>query len=158
MKLYEINEEIEKLLDMQWEENLSDEDIKDTLDSLLMDKHDKCVNVALAIKNYKKDIEKFKEEEERLNARRRSMTKKMDWLKNYLTSFLNGEKIDDDPRVQVYYGSSEELIVDNPSALPSAFLIPQDVKIDKARIKKAIKDGQNIEGVHIEKKEHIVVR
>lgn len=154
MKLYEIDKQIDHLLDMQWQNDLPDEDIKDTLDSLLMDKYDKCVNVALAIKNLKKDIDIFAEEEKRLNSRRKSMEKKLTWLKNYLSSSLQGEKIDD-ARVMVYYGSSEELIVDKA---PPEFLIPQEPKVDKVAIKKALKEGQEIEGVRLEKKEHIVVK
>lgn len=158
MRLYEIDESIQKLLDMQYENNLTDEEIQDTLNALLMDKHDKCVNVALAIKNLKKDIDKFKEEEDRLSKRRKSMDNQLSWLKEYLACSLNGEKLQDDPRVSVHWSKSKQVIIDDPSALPSAYLIPQDDKIDKVGIKEAIEKGANIEGAHIAEKEFVVVK
>ena len=62
MKLYEIDQRIDNILFMQDEEGWSDDDIRDTLESLMMDKYEKCVSVALAIKNMEKDIEAFKKE------------------------------------------------------------------------------------------------
>lgn len=157
MKLYEIDEQIDRLLDMQWQNDLSDEEIEDTLNSLLMDKYDKCVNVSLFIKNLEKDITAFTEEEKKLNARRKSMEKKVDWLKNYLSSSLQGEKIDD-PRVRVSYGRSRCVVIDNEAALPSRFLVPQEPKIDKTAIREAIKSGETVEGAHIEESEHIIIK
>lgn len=156
MKLYEIDEQIDRLLEMQWDNGLSDEDIQDTLNSLLMDKYDKCVNVSLAIKNLKKSIEVFEAEEKRLNARRKSMEKKVEWLKGYLASSLQGEQIDD-PRVRVYYGTSNELVIDTEN-IPEEYVIHQEPKIDKARMKADVKNGREIDGVHIEEKKYIVVK
>lgn len=158
MKLYEIDNQIQHLLDMQWEQDLSDEDIKDTLEHLLMDKHDKCVNIALALKNLKKDIEAFKAEEERLNKKRRSMEKQTEWLKNYLAFSLNGEKIEDDPRVSVRYGTSKELIIDSPSFVPEQYLIKQEPKVDKKGLKEAIQNGETYQGIRIQENKYLVVK
>lgn len=159
MKLYEIDMEIDRLIGMSSDEDISYEDIKDTLDALVMDKYDKCVNVALKIKELLSDAERFKNEEEKINRRRRQIERKSEWLKNYLAVSLRGEKIDNDPRVKVGYRHSTAVKIDDASLLPNEFIVvrPVELRPDKDAIKKALLSGEDVQGAHLEEKCHIQV-
>ncbi len=152
MTLYEIDNRISDVLRMKEEQRLSDDDIRDTLEALIMDKHDKCVNVALCIKNLMQDIEAFKKEENRLEARRESMERHVKWLKQYLTVSLNGATIEDDPRVRVTYRPSESVEIDNSDLIPDEFMQMPVLKPkpSKADIKEALQSGLDVPGVHLE--------
>ena len=148
MKLYEIDQRIDNILFMQDEEGWSDDDIRDTLESLMMDKYEKCVSVALAIKNMEKDIEAFKKEEEILRRRKNALDKKVSWLKEYLSGSLAREEIKNDPRVRVSYRSSEKVVIDDIEMVPEKFLHYKPLKPEVAKqdIKEAIKSGEDVPG------------
>ena len=159
MKLYEIDMEIERLLAMAEDEDISYEEINDTLDALNMDKHDKCVNVALKIKELICDAERFKKEEENIRRRRNSIERNRDWLKKYLKSSLHGEKIENDPRVRVSYHHSYAVEIDDENVLPNEYMVvrPVEIRPDKDAIKRALNSGCEVRGAHLESRCHIQI-
>ena len=87
MNLYQINEEIVKLIDFETGE------ITDfaALDALIMQKNEKIENVALYIKNLDSDMEALKREIENLTERMNQKKKRKESLSQYLTDFMAAE-------------------------------------------------------------------
>lgn len=92
MTLYEIDKNIEALV------NTVDPDTgeitvdNEALDALLMERDAKIENIACYIKNLVAESKAIKEEETALSARRKTTEKKAERLKDYLTYALQGEK------------------------------------------------------------------
>lgn len=92
MTLYEIDKNIEALVntvDPDTGEIIVDNDM---LDALLMERDAKIENIACYIKNLVAESKAIKEEETALSARRKTTEKKAERLKDYLTYALQGEK------------------------------------------------------------------
>lgn len=92
MTLYEIDKNIEALVntvDPDTGEIIVD---NEALDALLMERAAKIENIACYIKNLAAEAKAIKEEEMALSARRKTTEKKAERLKDYLTYALQGEK------------------------------------------------------------------
>ena len=92
MTLYEIDKNIEALVntvDPDTGEIIVD---NEALDALLMERDAKIENIACYIKNLVVESKAIKDEEMALSARRKTTEKKAERLKDYLTYALQGEK------------------------------------------------------------------
>ena len=161
MKLYEINRVIEEVINRGYaidEETgellFSSED----LEQLQIDRSDKIEGIALTIKNYLALADDIKAEEQNLKARREATTKKAQWLENYLTEMLNGEKFET-AKAQISFRKSVKVIVDEGVQLPEEY-IKTTVKTEpnKTAIKNAIKDGAEIIGCRLEESQNIQIK
>lgn len=156
MRLYEINEAIRDLLDFETGE------IKDAeaWDKLQMDRQEKLSNIALLYLNTKADYEAFGKQEKRFKAKKESAEKTMNWCKEVLTRELEGAKMrDNDGRFNIYYQPSESVEYTDEKAIPKKW-IKTEIKatIDKAGIKKALQDGEKINGAILVTKQNIQIR
>ena len=96
MKLYELNNEIEQLIDESVDHETGEiKDVGEALEKLQMDKLDKVSNVVLAIKNEDAFINSIDAEIETLTEKKRIIQSKTKWLMQYLQRNLTpGEKIE----------------------------------------------------------------
>ena len=128
----------------------------DELDKIELERETKIENVALWIKNLNSDIEAYKREKESFAEKERVAKNKLESLKGYLAYALHGDKFKTD-RVNISYRKSETVQLadnfDNPK-----YLIPQEPKIDKMAIKKALKDGEEVKGAMLIEKQNIQVK
>ena len=92
MTLYEIDKNIEALVNAVDPETGEITVDNDALDALLMERDAKLENIACYIKNLVAEAKAIKEEETALSARRKTTEKKAERLKDYLTYALQGEK------------------------------------------------------------------
>ena len=105
MKLYEINGELEKLIDSETGEIANIE----AFEQLSMERETKLENIALWIKNLDSDATAIKAEEKALAARRQTMENRADGLKDYLALMMgDGEKLET-PRVKLSWRKSESV-------------------------------------------------
>jgi len=162
MKLYELVGEQRKLYELLSDRSYIDEDgvISPELLELLhkgknkIDK--KAVRVAIVIKQLLSDAEAIKAEKERLAERQSRAQKNAEHLKNYLADNLIAAGYADkkiaDAKVELKFTKSERVEVDEV-ALPSDYFreIPAKFEPDKARIKEAIKRGDDISGAQLVK-------
>lgn len=111
MKLYEIDQAIEALVDPETGEILD----FDAFEKLQMDRDQKIENMALKLKNLTAEAKMVKEEEERLSKRRKSLENDAARLKDYLSRILDGEKFKT-ARCSVSYRGSKSLQVVDSSA------------------------------------------
>lgn len=153
MKLFEINEELENLIDYETGEVLDIE----AFENLKMERQDKLQNIALLYKNCKSDIAQLKEQEKEFADRRKRCEKTMEWAKATLERELNGEKLEDEKkRFTTYYHPSESAKT-NMDILDDKWK-KVEVKPMTAEIKKALKNGEVIDGAWLETKQSLVIK
>lgn len=153
MKLFEINEEIESLIDFSTGEITDIE----AFENLKMERQDKLQNIALLYKNCKSDFKQLDELVKEYTARRNSCKKTMEWAKATLETELKGEKLTDEKkRFTTYYYPSESAKT-NMDVLPDKWK-KVEIKPMTAEIKEALKNGEVIEGAWLETKQSLVIK
>lgn len=156
MKLYEITEAYNSLLDADLDEEAIEQSLK-----VIDDEFDvKAENIAKLISSINGDIETLKSEERRLADRRRSYEKKIESLKNYL---FNNLQMVDKKRIQtpLYKISIQKnpakLVVKDEKRVPDEYF--KTVKrLDKAKLKDAVKDGLETDYAEIIQTEGLRIR
>lgn len=161
MRLYDIDQQLERLLELDTERMVDAETgeilTAEEIDQLQMDRAEKIEGCLLVIKNKQAEAEAIDAEIKRLTERKRTLTNKAQWLRDYVSMSLNGEKFST-ARVAVSYRKSESVEVTcDPENLPGLFR-----KItyapDKTNLKKALKDGVEIAGVQLVTKLNLQIK
>lgn len=153
MTLYEINEQILSCVDMETGEILDSE----KLDSLQLEREKKIEGSGLWLKNLKAEVIALKAEEKAFKERRETAEKNIDGLKRWLAYALNGQKFET-PRLKISYKASEVLDIAPDAIVPDEYMRYKEPEINKAELKKAVKDGLEIEGVELIKKNNIQIK
>ena len=151
--LYEINQEILNCVDMETGEIID----MDKLGELQLAFDVKVENIALWIKNLLSDAEAIKAEKNRLAERQKSCENKAKSLKEYLNTYLEGQKFKT-PKVSISYRRSESVEVTDISKLDKEYLKAIEPEVDKTKIKKAMKDGAEIKGVTLVQNQNMQIR
>lgn len=146
---------------MLYSEDIDEQTILDTLESLEGEIEDKADNYAKIIISLKADAKAIKDEETRLSDRRKALENKSETLKKNLegvmretgkTDFktaLHSFKIQKNP---------ESVIIDDESKIPSTYLIEQQPQIDKNAISKLLKSGVKVSYAHLKQGEGLRIR
>ena len=147
MNLYQINEEIEKCIDTETGEILDLE----ALDKLAMERDTKIENLACWYKNLMADAEALKAEKNAFAEREKSAKNKAESIKRYLSLVLQGEKFTTD-KCALSFRESESVEILDPEAFMSDdksenYLKYSEPTINKAELKKALKQGETFKGV-----------
>ena len=162
--LYEIDQEILDCVDEETGEILDTE----KLDALQMEREKKLEGVALWVKDLKAEAAAVKEEADKLTARRQALDNKITALKSWLLIALDGEKLKT-PRCNVYQTHSQRLAVigdekdliawlERNAKDPRDYIRYREPELRKDEIKKALKDGVEIEYAKLEETESIVIK
>ena len=141
----------------------NEEEAKQTLKNLyeaedsLINKVD---NISAYIKNLEGDITKFKNEENRLNEKRKLMENKQKRLKDYLYNIMEMndlEKISTNRfDVRIQNNGQYTMNIEDESYIPERYYIEQEPKLDVKKLKDDItKYGLYIEGVEVYKVNHL---
>jgi len=152
MKLYEINQEIDKCISWETGEIIDPE----KLEQLQMDKHEKLRNIAFVAINATADIAAYKEQEKRFKAKRTAAEKTLAWAKETLSRELAGQKMKE-AEFTVSYRQSEAIEIDEGADIPPEFLAMNPV-IDKMALKVALKEGAVISGCRLVQKQNIQIK
>lgn len=105
----------------------------------------------------KAEIEALKAEKQAFEERIKKATSKSDSLKRYMTSYLNGTKFES-AKVSVSFRKSESLEISEDATIPEAYLKFKDPDVDRIGLKKAIKEGQEFEGISIVENQNIQIK
>ena len=146
--LYEMTSDLVELMEIEIDEEVKNE----IIENIKLQMETKAENIIAVIRNYETRIEGIKAEEKRLMEYRKSEEKKLERLKEYTTycmELLGNKKLDTTlGRISLRKKPATLNIIDE-SLIPSQYKeIIQTVKVDKAQIKKDLKEG-NIEGVEL---------
>lgn len=148
MTIYEIDQAIQYIVDNAIDAEtgeILDEDLTAKLDELKMAREQKCENIACWIKDLTADAKAIREEEKALADRRRTIESKTERLKAYLRYALGGDKLSSS-RCSVSYRKSQQVDVMLLEIVPEEYLRFKDPEPDKAKIKDALKAGENVPG------------
>ena len=162
MKLYEVDQTLERLLPLDGERFVDPETgeilTMEAIDELEMERDKKIAGCCAHYKNLKSDFAQVDELIKKLTAKRDSLKRSMDWMKTYLNTSLKGEKFKDVYH-SIYYSKSTSLEVDENK------LIDMDdayktvtVKANTTAIKEALNGGAVIDGCALVTKSNIVIR
>lgn len=157
MKLYEIENEIKAILDIEPDENGELNIDYDALDNLEMEKAQKIENLIKYYKSVLRSIEAFKAEEKELAARRKALENKSISMKAYLDLIHHGEKAEYGVH-KISYRKSESVQGDVSDLPGDSPYIKITESADKTGIKKAIKSGDVIPGWELVTKMNIQIR
>lgn len=155
-KLYELThalDNFELIVDEETGEILNG----DELDKIEIERNEKIENIALWIKNLNSDAEAYEKEEKAFASKKKTAKNKAEWLKGLLEFNLAGESWKSD-RVTISYRKSESVNVSEGAVVPAEFLVPQEPKVDKVGLKKAIKEGQTFDGITIVEKQNMQIK
>lgn len=152
--LYELSKDYEELQAML-EVAETDEDmqaIQNTLDMLDCSIDEKIENTAMFIHNIKGDIQAFKDEAKRMQAKAKILENMTERLKNNIDHVMKKNQLTEKKvgLFKCYYKASETVEIDNLDALPDEFR-KVTITADKVAIKKAIKAEQEVAGARIKK-------
>jgi len=165
VSLFEISSQYQQAFVTLLDSEFDDETITDTLDGLEFEVIDKGRNVAAFFLNLDVEIEAVKLAEKRISNRRKMLENKQARLKEYLA--MNMAKCgiteikanDSSFTCKLQIGREQAVVIDDQAALPADYMreIPATFAPDKTAIGKAIKEGFDVPGAHIEKRDRLVI-
>lgn len=164
MTLYQLQEDYRALLELAEDPDVDPEVLADTMEGIEGAIEDKAEGYAMVMKELEASELAIKNEVDRLNARRLSISNNIRCMKLSLQQAmeLTGKTkfktqlfsfgIQKNPPSVVM----DEQYLEN---IPAQYLIPQDPKIDKQKIKEDLKAGVDLEGIaHLEQGESLRIR
>jgi hypothetical protein len=153
MKLYEITELIKKSEELEL--------TQDDLELLEIELKEKSDNIIKYVQNLEGNINIIDTEIKRLQQIKQQEKNKLDNLKEYIKYCLNKMNVKkiDSTLGKITIRKSESLEVIDLEKIPGEFVtIKQTFNPDKTAIKKAIKEGKEIEGAKVVIKENITIK
>jgi len=161
MNLYEINRDLNNLILSAVDgDGVIQEGFEADIDELSLAKEEKLLNCAKYIKNEMAFVKMLKDEEATLVTRRKQIEKRIEWMKNYVSSNMEaGEKVKDS-QAQISTIKSQVVEITNETLIPKELCnhIPESWKVDKNAVKSAIKAGNELEGAKLVDKLNLQVK
>jgi hypothetical protein len=141
MKLFEIDEALQECFDAETGEILDITRFED----LQLEREQKLENIACWIKNLEADAEALKAQKMTFAERQKETENKAERLRNYLQYALQNTNFKT-VNVEVKFRKTQKVEVPDVYKLDENFLKYSEPTADKTAIKKAIQDGQAVEG------------
>ena len=148
MKLYELTEQYDGVMNLLYDGETDEQTILDTLESIEGEIEDKADNYAKIIKTMTAEEEAIKSEEDRIHKRRMTLENRAKWLKDTLQAnleFIGKTKFKTELfsfSVSSNGGKQPLVITDNLGEIPGKYLIPQDPVVDKDAVRELLKDKE----------------
>lgn len=160
MKLYEVNQKLEWLIeaccDPETGEFTASPEAEQEIAALEIERTEKAVEIGAYIKGLNAEAVALAEEEAKLRNRRSAVTRRAEWLCDYLAREYQGENIKD-PRCVIGWRKSVVVIICDERVLPEEFW-KTERHVMKSPIKDAIKSGTLVPGAYLEEKQNIQIK
>lgn len=162
--LYVLASEYQSAASKLLESDYDEQTIADTLESLSGDLEVKATNVAMFIRNLESTAVQIKDAEKQMAERRKAIEAKADGIKRYLFDSMKRagiSKIESPYFALTIKKNPPSVVIDDASAIPAKFMVtppPPPPTPDKALIKKAIVDGFDVPGAHLEQGERLEIK
>lgn len=159
-KLYELANNYRNLTELIDREDVEQDLIQNALKECHGDIEEKVDNIIKLVKNTESDIEGYKAEEKRLNARRKALENTVTSLKNYLDSSLMGlglKEVKTKLFTCKFQKSKASVVIQEQELIPKDFIVMEE-KVDKKKLYEALKAGQEIAGVKLKENESLRIR
>lgn len=157
--LYELTSNYKYVLDLA--DELDEQTLKDTLDSIKEPLEEKVDNTAKLIKAMENDAKAFKEEEARIKQRRQTIENNIKRIKERLQCDLESNELDKIEgktfKVSVQNNPVSVNILDE-KMIPKGYFIEQEPKLNKKELLEDMKRGEEIFGAELQKTRSIRIR
>ena len=153
MNLYEINEAMLELEASLENEEITEQTLKDTMESIGGTIYDKTENIIKFIRNLEAEKKALKDEATHMNVRATQAGNKITSLKDYLKGFMQYSemsKIGAGIFKATLVKSPPRLIVNSEDNIPKSYYIEQAPKLNNASLKADVKNGVEIKGVELQ--------
>lgn len=149
MKIYELSEQFQSLVEAVENEEVSAEAVQDTLESIEVELEEKYDNIGRVVKNYEATAKALKEEEARLAKKRKSIESKIKSIKDYANYNLQamGKKSIQGDLFKVRIQKSPTSFIYDEEKIPQDYFIKQPDKLDKKSVQEDYKNGKKIDGI-----------
>lgn len=150
MQLYKISDNYAALMDMSGE--IPQDALQDTLEGIQEDFNDKAIAIRQVLKNM--DTTAIDEEIKRLQAIKKRVTTRKEWLTNYLRENMiecGIQKIDSDLVNITLRKAGKKLEIVSEKEIPANYqtLVPASWTINRAQITKDLKAGIDVPGCEL---------
>jgi hypothetical protein len=159
MKLYDINSEMQSLINQTTEDGEISTETLDAIMNLTLTESEKIEGIVNYIKDLQSDAKAIKEEEETLKARRQAKENKADSLKEFISQYLINTERDrfETSKCVLSFRKSQAV------AIFDELLIPDEYRkvvtsISKADIKDALKNGIAIPGATLQDNKSLQIK
>lgn len=162
--IYELTADIQLLWNLMDEGEIDDETLIDAMQNSQEELSYKLEGYCKFIKNIEAEVKAFKEEEQRLAARRKTRENTIDRAKKAMQMAMEAageKKIPCGVFTVSLQKNPERVILDQLEItnVPAEYLKYKEPEIDKAKIKEDLKAGKNLEGLaHLEQDEGLRIR
>lgn len=162
--LYVLTGEYLKLSHKLMDSELDEQTINDTLEAAAGDIEVKATNVACFVRNLEASAEAIKQAEKQMADRRKSIENKAESIRRYLKENMQRcgiSKIESPYFSLTLKKNPPSVVIDDTAAIPADYMVtppPPPASPDKALIKKAIQDGYEVPGAHLEQGERLEIK
>jgi hypothetical protein len=162
MPLYRLADEYLAIATALADQELPDEVINDTLEGASGDLENKAWNIAALILQFEGEASVIKDAEQRMSSRRKTIERRIDWLREYLLVQLIRTGISEvsSPEFVVKVRDNPpKVILDDEDAIPRAYKHRETVvSIRKDEIRRALLDGKRVGGAHLEREKRLAIK
>lgn len=164
MTLYELTNELQELLALAEDPEMDPQMIQDTLEGLEGEIEVKAEGYGKVIAQMKADALALKGEIDRLSARKKTIEGNVDRITERLKMAMitmQKDKIETPLFKFTIRKNPPKLVVDaDPEGIPAAYWIPQEPKLDSAKLKEDVKNGDKfaLTIAHLEQGESLSIK
>ena len=162
MKLYEIEQAIEDILNQVDEDGMLTDEAMNQLEEIQIEERTKLENIALYIKSEVAESKAIREEEKALADRRRVKENKAERLKKYLSDYLMSKEIKkyETPRAVMTFRKSEQVVITDEADIIKRFpdAVKTKVEISKTEVKNLLKSGEIIDGASLVENQNLQIK
>lgn len=163
MTLYELSDEYLRLLEYVEDSEIDDDVIRDTLEGLTGEIEDKVNGYCGVIAQLNSDANGLEEQICRMTDRKATLDRNIRRLKQSLQDNMEliGKQKIKTPLFSVWVQKNAptlKLDIEDAKQLPAEYLVPQEPKVDKAKIKEELKAGAEFDFAHLEQSKSLRIR
>lgn len=151
-QMAEIEKALEECIDPETGEVLDDkyQELQEKYQALNVAEADKTEGVCLMVKNKEALVNELKAEKKRITDRIGTLTNDIERTKEFIDHFiLKGQKFET-ARVRCQYRKTKSVEVADESMIPAEYMVEKvTVTPDKMAIKKALSEGEIVEGCNL---------
>lgn len=161
MTIYELTAEYAAVLAMASDPEVDPQAITDTLEAISGEIELKAENTAKVLKQLESDAAALKAEAERLTERRKVIENNISSIKErlYCAMKSTGKEKFKTPLFSFSIAKNPvKLVIDNESAIPKKYYVPQPAKLNAAQLRDDLKAGAVRKYAHLEQSERVNIR
>jgi hypothetical protein len=156
--LFEMTEYAKLLYDMLQADEVNEETVKDTIEA--MGVQDKLEDYCKVIRQFEADAEMLKAEKGRIEAKQKKAENAVARLKNAILLYMKTTSTDKQKcgLFEIKKGQSKAVNITDENLIPAEYKDAQPDKINKAEIRKALLNGEQVTGAEIQINENISIK